>query len=174
MKNSLKLSHYLPHHYQDNVYNEYPGKRARASLHREVVLIDALFRREVSIDVCWLRLSNLRSVPAQSRARSRMAHALSEMLRVRPVVGRVEHMLRTRRQNVLQIGLHTVGLVASESVEIIRGMNYSLDWCAFARTACSRVTRERERDNRARARAEISSLSRIDSPLLIVLLSSLP
>jgi hypothetical protein len=27
MKNSLKLSRYLPHHYQDNTYNDYPGKK---------------------------------------------------------------------------------------------------------------------------------------------------
>ena len=27
MKNSLKLSRYLPHHYQDHLYNDYPGKR---------------------------------------------------------------------------------------------------------------------------------------------------
>lgn len=26
MKNNLKLSHYLPHHYHDNIYNDYPGK----------------------------------------------------------------------------------------------------------------------------------------------------
>ena len=58
MKNSLKLSRYLPHHYQDNLYNDYPGKINQ--LRRIFVKIPrfSINRNEIFFDMCRLCLSN--------------------------------------------------------------------------------------------------------------------
>jgi hypothetical protein len=37
MKNNLKLSRYLPHHYQDNIYNDYPGKKKERRIQQNYI-----------------------------------------------------------------------------------------------------------------------------------------
>lgn len=56
-----------------------------------------------------LRWSNPRSVDSQGGAGSRMARGVSEVRRVQAIPRRELHVLRPRRQDLLQAGLRQVG-----------------------------------------------------------------
>jgi hypothetical protein len=61
MKNTLKLSRYIAPHFPENVYHDDTGRRKTPSMNSD--RIDILIRRnEISIDLCRLWLSNLRSI----------------------------------------------------------------------------------------------------------------
>ena len=62
----------------------------------------------MSVGVRGLQWSHLRSVPAASGVRSRMARPMPEVRRMRPVSGRDSHVFRARRKDLLQIRLRTV------------------------------------------------------------------
>ena len=109
MKNSLRLSRYNTryyHDYQDPICHDYTGKTAMNSLLNSVR--SRCRRNQISVGVRGLQRLHLRSVPAASGVRSRMARPMPEMLRVRAISRRDSHVFRAQREDLLQIRLRTV------------------------------------------------------------------
>ncbi len=111
MKNSLKLSRYLPHHYQDNVYNDYPGNERTKKKKLFLIffyLFIYLIRNKIFINMCWLWLSNLWSIFIKSRTRSWMAYSMFKMFWMWTIFRWKYNMFCTWWKNFLQIWLYTV------------------------------------------------------------------
>lgn len=131
MKNSLKLSRYLPHHYQDNLYNDYPGKINQLRRIFAKIRRFSIDRNEIFFDMCRLCLSNSWSISLKSRTGFGMACSMFEMLWMRTKPRWNDDMLCSRWQNLLQIWLYTVSFVDECRIVKFFLINYLSDWIDF-------------------------------------------
>ena len=108
MKNNLKLSTRSQSDDQDDIYNNYSGKK-QLIYRRNIFLFFYLNSRlEMFVDLCRLSQSNKWSIFIENFSWTWMACSMFEMFRLWTISRRENDLFCCRWQNPMQIRLHTV------------------------------------------------------------------